>query len=208
MTRGVALCLALSLTMLGALACPPLRAGLEAGMRTHMLVQFPLVLAAGALMAPAMPASAARALAKCNALGLSGLTLLACVLAMAMIPRLLDLALVDGRIEALKFAALAAAGAAARASWRAAGPVVQAFFVGSVLPMTVAAGSLFIEAPVRLCNAYLLGEQQRLGAEVVALATACGVVWLAHALYRSGANASEADADVPAWHAGPGRRSR
>jgi hypothetical protein len=44
---------------------------------------------------------------------------------------MLDLALLETRVEALKFVALVAAGAVAPASWRAAGPVVQAFFLGS-----------------------------------------------------------------------------
>jgi len=186
MTRRATLRLLLALSVPAVLAFTPLRALLEAGMRAHMLVQYPLLMLAGALAVSAAPAQAptARAFARCNALGIGGLTLVAAVLAVAMIPRVLDLALVDARIEALKFAALVVAGAALPASWRAAGAVVQAFFLGSVLPMTVAVGSIYIDAPVRLCNAYLLDEQQRLGAELIAVAAVCGAAWLTLALYR------------------------
>jgi hypothetical protein len=186
MTRRATLRLLLALSVPAVLAFTPLRALLEAGMRAHMLVQYPLLMLAGALAASAAPAQApaARAFARCNALGIGGLTLVAAVLAVVMIPRVLDLALVDARIEALKFAALVVAGAALPASWRAAGAVVQAFFLGSVLPMTVAVGSVYIDAPVRLCNAYLLDEQQRLGAELIAVAAVCGAAWLTLALYR------------------------
>lgn len=168
------------------LAITALRPLLEGSMRAHMLVQYPLLMLAGALAAAAVPARAACLLARCNALGISGLMLVAAVLAVAMVPRLLDLALLDARVEALKFAALMSAGAALPGSWRAAGAVVQAFFLGGVLPMTVAAGSVYIDAPVRLCNAYLLGEQQRLGVELIAVAALLGVAWLALTLRRVG----------------------
>lgn len=167
-----------------ALAFTPLRSMLEAGMRPHMLVQYPLLMLAGALIASVLPASTTRPIARFNGLGISGLTLAAAVLAVAMIPRVLDLALLDTRVEVLKFAALMAAGAVAPASWRAAGAVVQAFFLGIALPMTVAAGSAYIEAPVRLCNAYRIDEQQRLGAELIVVATLCGVAWVTLTLYR------------------------
>jgi hypothetical protein len=205
MTRGTAMRMALSLSGLSALTFTPLRPWLEASMLTHMLVQFPLLMLAGSLMAPAMPALASRALARWNGLGLAGLVLLAAVLSLVMIPRMLDLALADARIEALKFSALVVAGAGARASWRTAGTVVQAFFLGSVLPMTVAAGSLYSDAPVRLCNAYLLDEQQRVGAALVASAAACGVAWLALALYRHSIAGPRPDVDVVDARARPDR---
>jgi hypothetical protein len=62
------------------------------------------------------------------------------------------------------------AGAALRLSWRPAGLVVQGFFLGNVLPMTAVVGQLYIDAPLRLCNAYLLDDQARLGQWLIALA--------------------------------------
>jgi drug/metabolite transporter (DMT)-like permease len=178
-------------------------------MRPHMLVQYPLLMLAGALIGSVVPASAARPIARFNGLGISGLSLAAAVLAVAMIPRVLDLALVDTRVEALKFVALVAAGAVAPASWRAAGPVVQAFLLGSVLPMTVAAGSAYIDAPVRLCNAYRLDEQQRLGVELIVIAAVCGVAWVTLTMYRYGAGGeARVPPTPPAGTVPPRRRSR
>lgn len=195
MTRWSALRLAAGLSVPAVLAFTPLRPLLEAGMRTHMLVQYPLLMLAGALAAQAVPAPAAHVFARCNALGIGGLALASAVLAVAMIPRVLDLALVDTRFEVLKFVALMAAGAALPASWRAAGAVVQAFFMGSALPMTVAAASVYIDAPVRLCNAYRFDEQQRLGAELMAVAAVCGVAWLLLALHRHAGHARQDASD-------------
>jgi hypothetical protein len=119
--------------------------------------------------------------ARWNAHGIAGLVGVAMVLGVLMVPRALDLALRDGAIDAAKYAALALAGAALRLSWRAAGLVVQGFFLGNVLPMTAVVGQLYIDAPLRLCNAYLLDDQARLGQWLIALAVLAALGWLAQA---------------------------
>lgn len=162
----------------------PLRDLLEAAMATHMLVQFPALLIAGALLwtppRTSIDASGFGAAggSRWNRLGIAGLAFAACVLAVAMIPRLLDLALVDARVEAAKVAALLAAGAVLRASWPRAGLVVQGFFLGNVLPMTAVVGTLYRDAPERLCNGYRLDEQALVGTLLVALAIGAAIAWL------------------------------
>ena len=64
---------------------------------------------------------------------------------------------------------------------RRAGLVVQAFFLGGFVPMTIAVGTLYQDTPMRLCNAYGLEDQQRLGACLVYLAVAVAIVWLIRA---------------------------
>jgi len=168
-----------ALALLGLLALPPMRHALEAGMTTHMLVQFPLVALCGAMLAHTLPARWRARCDRWNAHGVSGLLAAALVLAVLMIPRVLDLALVDARVEAAKWLALLLCGAALRISWRAAGLLVQGFFLGNVLPMTVVAGFLFQDATVRLCNAYLLDDQVRLGRGLVWIAAAVAALWFA-----------------------------
>jgi hypothetical protein len=170
---------ATALALLGLLALPPVRHALEAGMTTHMLVQFPLVALGGALLAHALPARWRTACDRWNAYGVAGLLAAALVLAVLMIPRVLDLALVDARVEAAKWLALLVCGAALRLSWRTAGLLVQGFFLGNVLPMMVVAGHLFQDTPVRLCNAYLLDDQVRLGQWLVGLAACAAAAWFA-----------------------------
>ena len=170
---------ALGLALCVVLAWPPLRHALEASMWRHMVLQFPLLMAAGALLAAALPPRARGAVARWNAHGIAGLVGVAVVLAVLMVPRVLDLALRDPAIEAAKCAALLCAGAALRLSWRAAGLVVQGFFLGNVLPMTAVVGQLYIDAPLRLCNAYLLDDQARLGQWLIALAVLLALGWLA-----------------------------
>jgi len=161
------------------LALPPVRGAMESGMASHMLLQFPALIAAGALLAGGCPDHLRTRIAGWNALGLAGLSASAGVLGVSMIPRLLDLALVDARIDAAKWLALLLCGAALRLSWRPAGLVVQGFFLGNVLPMTAVVGVVYQEAADRLCNSYRLDEQAFVGAALVWLAIGVAVAWVA-----------------------------
>ena len=174
-----------TLAGLAVLALPPVRHLLESSMSVHMLVQFPLLLAAGCLLARSLPAPVRRRIDAWNAHGIAGL--FACVLALMvlMIPRVLDLALVDARIEAAKWLVLLACGAALQLSWARAGLLVQAFFLGNLLPMTGAVGQLYQDAPLRLCNAYLLEDQVRLGQGLVVLSVVAAVIAIGVGLRRA-----------------------
>lgn len=161
------------------LLLPPARQALESSMTLHMLVQAPLLMLCGAFIAGALPAGSRARLDAWNAYGITGLFATAVVLALIMIPRVLDLAVTDWRVDAAKALALLACGGALRLSWRRGGALVQGFFLGNVLPMTAAAGQLYQDSPLRLCNAYLLDDQVRLGQLLVALAVAAGIAWFA-----------------------------
>lgn len=178
---------AVGLALLVLLLSPPLRRGLESSMTLHMLVQYPALMGMGAcLVAAAVPQSVLRSLQRANELGLAGLLFAALTLAVLMVPRVLDLARVDLRVEVIKMLALALAGAAIRLSWPRAGTVIQAFFLGNVLPMLAVAGTLYQESTIRLCQAYLLHDQQTLGMALVALAFGLAALWLGDQAWRQG----------------------
>ena len=150
----------------------------------HMLLQFPLWMLAGGLLAAALPVRARGGVARWNAHGIAGLVGVGVALSVLMVPRVLDLALRDMGIEAAKCAALLLAGALLRLSWQPAGMVVQCFFLGMLLPMMAVVGQLYIDAPLRLCNAYLLDDKERLGRWLIALAALLALAWLAHTAWR------------------------
>jgi hypothetical protein len=167
-----------------AVLLPPVRHALEQGMATHMLLQFPALVLAGMLLAGQMtPAWRAR-VAGWNAHGIAGLAFVSIAAALGMVPRLLDLALVDMRVEIVKCVALVLCGMALGLSWRPAGIVLQLFFLGNVLPMMAIAGSLYVQTPLRLCNAYRLDEQVWVGQALTWLAAVLGVLWLARIGWR------------------------
>ena len=88
------------------LLLPPLRRAAEASMTAHMLVQYSGLLLAGGLLADALPVRWQQTFGRCNELGIAGLVGSALTLAVLMVPRVLDLALVDARVEGLKLLAL------------------------------------------------------------------------------------------------------
>jgi hypothetical protein len=176
-TRSLA---ALALFVL--LLLSPARHALEASMSLHMLLQVPLLAACGALLAGSLPARWRARIDAWNAHGIAGLLAVALAMALLMVPRLLDLAVADLRVDLAKALVLLACGAALRLSWTRAGALVQGFFLGNVLPMTGAVGQLYQDSPLRLCNAYLLDDQVRLGQALVAVAIAVGVAWFAQLL--------------------------
>ncbi len=180
MNRGARAQFATGGALLVLLMLPCARHVLESGMRPHMLAQYPLLLLAGALLGRGVPLRWREVLGPWNALGISGLAAVSVIAAVLMIPRVLDLVLVDSRAELLKFGALVLAGALLCGSWRDAGRVMQAFFLGGMLPMMIVAGTLYQDTPLRLCNAYRLGEQQRLGGDLIWIAAVIAVVWLQH----------------------------
>lgn len=169
--------------LLSVLLTEQLRTTLEASMLTHMLLQFPLLIVAGVLLGQDVPAAALIRLGAWNAHGIAGLSLFVVVLGLAMVPRLLDLVLVDARLEAIKVAALVLCGVALRFSWAQAGAVLQGFFLGNALPMMAITGWLYETSPARVCNAYRLDEQQVLGqllgwiAAIIAAAWCCSLYW-------------------------------
>ena len=174
---------ALGALLLVFMLLPPVRHFTESSMSLHMLLQYPARLCAGARLAAALPRRGSvlqQALQRCNELGLAGLLLAALTMAVLMVPRLLDLALVDARVESLKLLALVCSGAALALSWQRAGTVVQAFFLGNVLPMLAVVGTLYQDSTVRLCNAYLLDDQQTLGQALVWAAAGILALWLVH----------------------------
>ena len=170
---------ALGLLLLLLATLPGLRHWLEAGMWRHMVLQFPLLLLAGALLVRSLPARGLQWLARWNMLGITGLVAVGVVLTVLMVPRALDLALRDAGVEIAKCSALLLAGALLRLSWPRAGLVVQGFFLGNLLPMMAVVGQLYIDSPLRLCNAYLLDDQERLGRWLIALAALAALAWLA-----------------------------
>lgn len=159
------------------LAIPHVRGVLEADMAWHMLVEFPLVVGIGAVATGFAPRAGA-AFARIDRMGLAGWLFASLVLAYWMIPAALDAALASPAVNAAKFAALAVAGFALRASASRSPPALEAFFVGNFAWMSATAGLLYQEAEAQLCLNYLADGQQRAGRGLVMLSIACAIAWL------------------------------
>lgn len=158
-----------------ALSLPPLRVLIEQSMVWHMLVQMPLLVAAGA----ACSAVAGDRLTRWNRFGLTGFMMAQCITAYWMVPAMIDRAVVLPGADAGKLVTLWLAGAALRQGWVQSNLAVQLFFLGYGLPMMAWLGFFLASTDRRLCNAYSLESQLMAGQGLVALSIALGLWWAA-----------------------------
>jgi len=163
--------------LLIALALPASREELERGMATHMLLQIPLLAVAGAIVVHDFPASWRTRLATWNRGGITGTLLALLVSAWWMVPRALDLALASPSMELTKFVSLPLfVGAPLGLSWSRLGALGRGLVLGNVLPMWAVVGWMYVVAPVRVCNFYLVEQQVWAGAGLIGASAIVGVM--------------------------------
>lgn len=162
------------------LAISPVRHELESSMPLQMLVQIPLLVLVGWLLARGMPDWLKRGIAAWNHHGITGL-LLASLVGMAwMLPLMMDAALDDPRFTVAKFFSVPLLiGVPVALSWPRAGFVVRGVFLAELIATALRLGWLYLISPVRLCSNYLLADQQLLGKLLLAIgfAVMLFVVW-------------------------------
>jgi hypothetical protein len=146
--------------MIVLLALPAIREALERVMIAHMLVQIPLLAAAGVLIASAIPTRWTERIASWNRSGISGILLALIASSWWMVPRALDSVLANSVSEVAKFVTIPLlVGAPLALSWPRLGGIGRAFVIANVLPMWAVVGWLYVAAPVRVCNFYLVEQQ-------------------------------------------------
>ena len=158
---------------------------LTALMSLHMLVQIPLLVLAGlfaerAWRAGHPPRAGARPRPawSYNEYGIPGLLLVSLVGAGWMIPKALDDALTDWRVAAFKYLGLLVCGWVLGASLRHSNVVIKLFFLGNFCWMSAIVGMIYLDQPIRLCNAYLQDDQDWSGRGLIALAIVLPSCWL------------------------------
>lgn len=167
------------------LACAAWRL-LTSSMTLHMLVHIPMIVMSGVLAGRALESMApSRRISRLlerysqyNEHGLPGLLLAGFVGAWWMIPKALDDVLLSAPLHFLKFVVLFATGMLLRDAWQRANRVIKLFFLGNFSWMTAIVGLLYQEHPARLCNFYLLGDQEIAGAGLVILSIVLPLGWL------------------------------
>jgi hypothetical protein len=163
MKRAVA-----GVVLVALLALPAMREALERVMITHMLVQIPLLALAGALVVAAVPTRWKDWIASWNRGGISGTLLAVVASSWWMVPRALDLVLAQPSVELTKFVSLPLlVGAPIALSWSRLGGIGQGFVIANVLPMWAVVGWLYVAAPVRVCNFYLVEQQVTAGVGLI-----------------------------------------
>jgi len=162
------------------LAMTPARQWLEASMARHMLVQMPLLVILGIALAHCLsPRQRCRIVAAVGG-PLVLLTLASFASTYWMLPRALDLAVANGAADAVKFLTLPLlVGLPLALAWRPIGVLGRGFVWTNLISMLVFIGWLYIAAPLRVCNSYLVDDQARAGWWMVYAAAGIFAGWLA-----------------------------
>lgn len=146
---------------------PPVSSWLETSMTRHLLAQYPLLAGGGALLGSALARryhthswTAAAAL-------LGGLL----ALSFWQIPRWVDAALASTMVDIVKAGSLILlAGLPLGWGWTLAGPVLRGVVWTHAAMMAAVMGWLQLAIPLRLCNAYLITDQEQCGKGYIAIA--------------------------------------
>lgn len=159
---------------------PALRHLVEGRMSLHMLLEFPMLFAAG--WAAQRLGLRAKGLHWVDWHGWTGATLVTLVSISWMLPSLLDLSLLSPTVAAAKYVSWWLAGWWLADSWRRLDPEVLLFCIGNIAWMTATAGMLYLDAPQRLCVNYLQDDQRHAGIGLVLLAMVLGVLAIRRAM--------------------------
>ena len=157
------------------IGCLFARHSLESDPVLHVLVLLPLLALAGWLLAEGIGAKVLR-LKQENA---NAITLLSVfVILFWMLPRYIDASLTDPIMAIAKFTSIPVCiGFALAIVWRVAHPFLRGFLKANALSMLGVMAFLYIHAPVRICNSYLVEDQQRLGRGFLLAAIALALLW-------------------------------
>jgi hypothetical protein len=176
------------------LATPAARSWLEASMTGHMLLQIPLLTAIGIMSSRLLPERWQNSLLA--AVGGAIPCVLTALFASSywMLPRALDAALTDPLVEIAKFLSLPMlVGLPLGLAWKRLHIIGRGFVWTNFISMLAVLGWLYIVAPVRLCNNYLVDQQGRAGWWMVTLSLLLFAWWLGTLFVGGSPAAGESD---------------
>ncbi|WP_339379995.1 hypothetical protein [Aromatoleum evansii] len=175
---GIGLRILVALYLL--LATPAARTWLEATMSGHMLVQIPLLAALGFIACRLLPEAWQETLLAAAGGPVPHVVVALFASTWWMLPRALDEALTHLPAEAAKFVSLPLlVGLPLALAWRRLGSIGRGFLWTNFISMLAVLGWLYIAAPVRVCNSYLVDQQESAGWLMVKLAVLLFAGWLA-----------------------------
>jgi hypothetical protein len=176
------------------LATPIARDWLEASMSRHMLVQMPLLVVIGIIAARLVPGRMQDSLL--IQFGGAWPCVIAALFASSywMLPRALDAALTDPWAEVAKFLSLPfLVGFPLVLAWRRLTLIGRGFVWTNFFSMLAVLGWLYIVAPVRVCNSYLVNDQENAGWYMVIASVLLFFWWLGTLLVGGGVGPDKPD---------------
>ena len=166
---------------------------LEASLLKHVLLEIPLLvgigITAGCLLKPRLSGALDTISLPC--------ILLACfTLAFWMIPRWLDASLSNAMVAYAKYLSVPIlVGMPLALSWSNLHFIARGVVKIEFLAMLFRLGWLYQVSPSRLCNNYLLSEQQQLGYLFICIGFACAAIWLFQIFFMRAGYAAQPDVE-------------
>lgn len=177
------------------LATPAAQTALEATMSAHMLVQIPLLAAVGISAGRLLPERCQAALLATAGGAIPCIVLAVFASTYWMLPRALDAALANPLAELAKFISLPTlVGLPLALAWPQISVIGRGFIWTNFISMLAVLGWLYIAAPVRVCNSYLINQQTDAGWLMVRLAVLLFAVWLSRLFVGGDPALPESDA--------------
>jgi hypothetical protein len=167
------------------------REWLENHMARHMLLEFPLLIGAGALVGHGILPAAPGWLRRVNQYGFTGFALVSVTLAFWMIPAALDASLASSGMAAIKYLTLLLGGVLLPGSFQAAPLAVQGFWTGNLVWMTATVGMLYQDVDRQLCLYYRTDMQDTAGRGLVVAAAVVMLGWSLIAWVRTSSHQGE-----------------
>ena len=166
---------------LGLLAiCVVFRQTLEADPVKHVLVQLPFLAVSGWLFVTSLEGWRRFRIAEPVSESMANAFLLVAVFTILfwMLPRFIDAALADPVVEVAKFISIPVlVGGFLATGWANSNPFLRGFLKANAISMLGVLAFLYIHAPVRICNSYLVSDQERLGFAFLITAIGLGIAW-------------------------------
>ena len=164
------------------LLIPLVRHSLEASMSAQMLVQIPLLILVGWLLHTAVPERLQSVITDWNCYGITGLLLALATAAYWMLPRSLDAASSDTFTAVVKYLSVPLlVGVPLALSWPHMSFIVKGVLMVELIAMFLRLGWLYMTLPTRLCNNYLIDDQQLLGRYMLIIGCAL-LAWIIYKL--------------------------
>jgi len=166
-----------------ALLFPSIRNFLESSLILHMLIQIPALILAGWFMGRNLKSNMMQ---DWNEDGLPGLFISLVFILFWMIPRWLDASLNETLWEILKFITIPLLiGVPLGMSWFRMSGFTRAVVWTNGISMLVVVGWLYISSPIRVCNNYLVNQQEEFGYAAMILALVIAIFWVVFLFFGS-----------------------
>jgi hypothetical protein len=174
----------IGLLLLLFVSLPYIRSMLEESMVGTMLIQYPLLVGSGYILAKGFPKKWRGFFVYYNENGIAGILITICVVGFWVLPRSVDAALNEPIIEIAKYMSLSLlAGILLFYSWQLLGPISKAFIWANLISMIFVMSWLYSVSPARLCNNYLVTAQQQLGKAMFVLGLAICILFIGQVFF-------------------------